>query len=98
MANAMLGVARSTDRNTKSIWVRVAGVDVLFSYETPVAFVSGDTRLRRHNTWGPTTGRHMSETHTNTYPAVNEDEFNAALNSAIIKSCLERVTQTLEKK
>jgi hypothetical protein len=39
----------------------LGGVDVYFSYETPIAFRAPTTGLVvRSNDWGPTTGRHLT--------------------------------------
>ena len=38
----------------------LAGVDVYFSYRTPVAFRAEGRLVVRENTWGPTTGKHLN--------------------------------------
>lgn len=41
--------------------VTVGNLTVWFSYVTPVAFqVGGHSPVVRHNSWGPTTGKHLN--------------------------------------
>lgn len=83
-------------RNTQAGWVAVAGVDILFSYETPVAFAHDKGGLRRDNIWGPTTGRHMTEAQVKHYRAASEEEFNCELNRVISEAVLNRYARKLE--
>jgi hypothetical protein len=46
------------DKN--SACVTVLGVDVYFSYRTPIAFRAGGGLVVRENAWGPTTGKHLN--------------------------------------
>ncbi len=38
----------------------LGGVDVYFSYQTPVAFRAEGRLVVRENEWGPTTGKHLN--------------------------------------
>jgi len=38
----------------------VGGIDVYFSYKTPVAFRKDGKLVVRANEWGPTTGKHLN--------------------------------------
>ncbi len=40
--------------------VTMFGVDVYFSYKTPIAFRVGGRLIVRDNEWGPTTGKHLN--------------------------------------
>lgn len=43
-----------------SLCFSLGGVDVYFSYQTPVAFRADGKLVVRANTWGPTTGKHLN--------------------------------------
>lgn len=75
----MLKLSKASNRNTQSHWVNVAGVRVLFSYETPVAFSYGPVHVRIKNHWGPTTGRHMKEAYVSDYTIIDDEEFEKQL-------------------
>ena len=40
--------------------VSVGGIDIYFSYTTPVAIRRGSELVVRQNNWGPTTGKHLN--------------------------------------
>ena len=77
--------SKATNRRTEAYEIEVGRTRMLISYETIVAFSgpgpSGEVkRLRRHNKWGPTTGKHMNECGVRDYPeAANEEHFEAQL-------------------
>ena len=96
MTSACVSVSRASTRATPLNWVQVFGVQVLISYETPVAFHDRYEHHRRHNVWGPTTGRHLKEAGATNWPECDEDEFNTKLNLAIYKSMTERFALKLE--
>ena len=50
------------DNTTKgnALVFSIGGVDVYYSYKTPVAFRSNGTLVVRANIWGPTTGKHLN--------------------------------------
>lgn len=77
--------AEATRRKTPCHWLTVFGVEILFSYQTPVAFDDNYGVLyRQHNHWGPTTDRHMRETNVYDWPIIdNQEEFERALDRAI---------------
>lgn len=51
----------SDNYGAHSLRVDFGPVAVWFSYKTPVAFhVDGKSRVVRHNSWGPTTGKHLN--------------------------------------
>lgn len=77
----------ATNRRTPCYWVELGSLRVLFSYQTPIAFsgvTSSTTKLlaRRHNDWGRTTGRHMTEAGVRDWKAYDADTFNALLDKA----------------
>ena len=49
------------NKQANAIQVSLGGVDVYFSYTTPVAFRAKGRLVVRGNNWGPTTGRHLNE-------------------------------------
>lgn len=82
----MIGFSRASKRQTESYWVTIFGVDILISYQTPVAFSSNDgTRFRRENIWGPTTGRHLREANADEWTILDEPWFTRELRAAIAR-------------
>jgi hypothetical protein len=47
-------------RETKAHVVNIGDVRLYFSYRTLVGVSGPGTRVRCHNTWGPTTGKHIN--------------------------------------
>ena len=43
-----------------TVGVTVDGVDIYFSYQTPIAIRHGGKLVVRENNWGPTTGKHLN--------------------------------------
>ena len=61
---------------SNAILVSVGGVDVYFSYRTPVAFRVNGRLVVRENEWGPTTGKHLNSIDgLDKGSRVNGDEF-----------------------
>ena len=51
----------SDNYGAHSLRVSIGGLDVYFSYSTPVAFrAPGQLLIVRENEWGPTTGKHLN--------------------------------------
>lgn len=69
-----LELNKATKRNTQCHWVSLAGVRMLFSYSTVVAFQAQGKSFCRRNDWGPTTGRHMNETGVRTWTEVADEK------------------------
>lgn len=91
----MITIREATDRNTKCLYLDVGGVGMVVSYTTVVAASYAGRRIRRVNTWGPTTGRHMQETNCHDWPQLEEAEFEEALNEMILRSIADRVGRRL---
>jgi hypothetical protein len=84
---------KGTDRNTQCYELYIADVRLIISYQTVIAARYGGEMIRRHNDWGPTTGRHMRETYVRDYLEIDdEDTFNARVNDMILRSIADRVT------
>ena len=77
---------------------------ILFSYETPVAFMQHHDRMliRRKNEWGPTTGKHINMFikdyltigNLQTYERPDfEDSLYAELNKAVLRNITHRMTK-----
>ncbi len=84
---------KGSDRNTQCHYIRLMGVVVYFSYETPIAFEYRGEYYRRRNVWGPTTGRHMKEMGvTGSYFTEMEDgeAFNKLLDRTIWDAAMEQ--------
>jgi len=82
----MIGFSRASKRRTESYWVTIFGVDILISYQTPVAFSDNDgVMFRRKNIWGPTTGRHLRESDASEWTVVDELEFTRELRAAVAR-------------
>lgn len=55
------GEYSSDNYGAHTLRVSIMGVDVWFSYETPVAFCAPDCgRIVHENDWGRTTGKHLN--------------------------------------
>lgn len=79
----------ATNRKTPCHWAKVFGVHVLFSYETAMAFSNpGKGSFRRSDTWSKTTRKHLSETSVMEYNVLPDDDFEVALNHAIMSQVL----------
>lgn len=82
----MIGFSRASKRQTESYWVMIFGVDILISYQTPVAFTDNNGIVfRRKNIWGPTTGRHLREAGADEWATVGELEFTRELRAAVAR-------------
>jgi len=46
--------------NIRALKFSMAGVDVYYSYKTPVAFRQNGLLVIRENDWGPTTEKHLN--------------------------------------
>ena len=84
-----------SNRNTKCYSVRVGGLECFISYETVIAFRYPGMRLRRHNDWGRTTGRHMKEMCAHDWPEVDERTFERELDQAFAKMMRDEVARVL---
>lgn len=82
----MIALREATNRNTKCLYLDVAGVGMVVSYTTVVAASYRGHRIRRTNSWGPTTNRHMRETNCHDWDQLDEKEFEAALKEMILQS------------
>lgn len=86
----------ATSRKTQCHWVGIGGLSILFSYQTPIAFRVCGQYYRRHNNWGPATGRHMRETGVVDWPEiVDEDEFNRKLEVIVATAWRDNIARTL---
>lgn len=74
----------STGSPTSTL-VRIDNLDILFSYETPVAFREGwGSWVVSENLWSTTTGKHiMQETGIGPANRLPRDEFEAKLDAAL---------------
>ena len=74
-------------RGTNSTGVSVGGLDLYFSYKTVVAFRHNGSLTVRENSWGPTTGHHLSSIDGGTKEAkakrLGAEAFEAALAVAV---------------
>jgi len=83
--------------NAKAHWVVFGGVEVLFSYETPIALRAGANSCHVANTWGPTTERHFTQCGGRTCgPEVDAVAFNERVKSAIMDWALEQAVNRIE--
>ena len=54
------GNYKSDNYGAHALCFSMNGIDVYFSYRTPVAFRNGTGLTVRENAWGPTTGKHLN--------------------------------------
>lgn len=83
MMNPIVQLKKASPRNVQARWVIVGDVQILFSYETPVAFRTRSRIFRVENHWGPATGRQMNEAGVRDWPVVDDERFNEELTEAI---------------
>jgi hypothetical protein len=57
---ANYGNYASSNYGAHCLRVTLPNLTVWFSYQTPVAFETDGKRVVRHNSWGPTTGKHLN--------------------------------------
>lgn len=74
-----------TGRRTEARELRLGDVTLYFSYDTCIAVRSPRGVFRRHNSWGPTTGRHINEMHVRSFPECEEEEFKDKLRAAVMQ-------------
>lgn len=91
----MIQFKNATNRKTPCYYLDVGRVGMVISYETIVAACYKDERIRRINDWGPTTKRHMEETNTDKFDALNERDFEARLKSMVLRSIADSVEDRL---
>jgi hypothetical protein len=97
----MIGFAKGSRRKTECYIVRVGSAHCYISYETVIAVSGYDekgewVRLRRTNTWGPTTGRHMSDMGIRDFAELDdEDEFNRVVEDLVTQQLLTRLKERL---
>ena len=82
------------DTNTKTYRVSVGYHTFIFSYTTVVAYLGPLGRCRRHNEWGPTTGRHLKP--YKHFPVVDEAEMGSRIAAAIADTGLSIVANKLK--
>jgi len=85
----ILKVGKASPRNTPCFYASFLGVNVVYSYETPIGVCGYDSEnrwvhVRRDNDWGPTTGRHINEAIGKEVKAVGKEEFNDTLNQLLL--------------
>jgi hypothetical protein len=78
-----------TNRRTEARVLHVAGARLFFSYETLIALdvqltVGDRLRVRRANSWGPTTGRHFQELGCDDFLTVEDDDFDLLENLLMV--------------
>lgn len=80
--------------NTKTFRVSIGFHTFVFSYTTVVAYLGPLGQCRRHNKWGPTTGRHLKP--YKHFPTVDEAEMESRVAAAIADAGLSIVANKLK--
>lgn len=81
------GQYRSGNYGAHCLKVSMSGLDVYFSYGTPVAFRHSSTSLVvRQNDWGPTTGRHLNWIDVDKRNRIDGNDFERQLTEIIDKT------------
>ena len=89
-------LCKATGRNTPCYWVTVAGAEILFSYQTPIAVRGPRGSARLHNRWGPTTGRHMNDAGVRDWPEIEHEAMDKMISDSIIAGIVQPVVRVLE--
>lgn len=74
--------------NNKAHELRILGVCIMFSYETPIAAVYMGDYMRVANSWGPTTGKHFNQLGCKNFPEVSEAELHNFIHASLTKASL----------
>lgn len=89
---------KAPERNTKAHVVSICGVQVYFSYDTPVGCNPPNApSFQRENVWGPTTGKHLNMWGFNC-PGVEklpEQDFERKLTLAIYQAMADRMSEKI---
>ena len=80
--------------NTATFLVSIGFHTFVFSYTTVVAYLGPLGQCRRHNKWGPTTGRHLKQYEH--FPIVDEAEMESRVAAAIADTGLRIVANKLK--
>lgn len=82
------------DTNTKTYRFKIGRHTFVFSYTTVVAYLGPLGACRRHNEWGPTTGRHLRN--YKHFPEVSESEMEDRIRAAIVDTGLNIINNKLK--
>lgn len=81
-----------TNSRTDCRWVQLGDIRLFFSYNTciGVSYWPTNTRVRRRNCWGQTTGKHINMAGIRAWPEVgDEQEFEKIVASAFMHQGME---------
>ena len=86
-----------TRSRTDCRWVEVGDVRMFFSYNTclGVSYPGNDTLARRHNAWGPTTGKHINMANIRNWPVVDDEQFDTLVRQAFMHQGMEHFKQAI---
>lgn len=86
---------KATNRNTQCYWVDVGNTSILFSYQTAIAVQTPRGKYRIENSWGPTTGRHFSDSNADSWPVISivelEEKIHASIRLQFLEPLLHKV-------
>lgn len=74
---------------TPAYVVAIDDLYMFFSYNTLIGMAYDDVQCRVENTWGPTTGKHMSIFNIRGFEIVSKDDLEISTKQAITR-CLSR--------
>ena len=80
----MISLHKASRRRTEAYIVRLGEHELLFSYNTPVAYRGPLGSCHAKNTWGPTTGRHLNESGMRRGPEVEEARIAALVPQIVL--------------
>lgn len=82
----MLSLSPGSHRNTKCYQIGIGGDTFYVSYQTIIgARVWGEPPARLHNSWGPTTGRHINDMGIRDFREVEEAELQSLIRKSLIR-------------
>ena len=84
----MISFCHSSRRNTKCYRISIAGDTFYVSYETIIGASTPDGHVRLHNSWGPTTGRHMNDMGIRSYKEITDEEMQLVIRKSIMRAGL----------
>jgi len=82
----MIKICKGSHRRTEcyKLWI---GTTVFYiSYNTIIAITTEEGGRRLENTWGPTTGRHMTEMGIRSWPVITDEKMEVLIKQSLMRT------------
>jgi hypothetical protein len=84
----MFTFRKASNRNTEAYRVRIGQHNLYISYSTVIGYSGPLGTCRRHNDWGPTTGKHINEMGIRDWVEVDEETMHQRVRAALLDTGL----------